>query len=155
MFLNQFAYKIVHKKGRHHLNADRLSRRVYDEPAPAPKVNFSLEDDNFVTAVDFGMDGNEFSEWMEQLEKDSSEIDSELGDNILNYNAQMDAAVGAHPFTHVTEHKSFLIPQFQLDTSRESIWETSEIAQVSVDVPSNLKTMGEQTSLTTLGERHP
>ena len=50
-----------------------------DEPAPAPKVNVSLENDNFVTAVHVGMEKNEFSEWMEQFEKESSDSDSEMG----------------------------------------------------------------------------
>ena len=56
MFMSQFSYAIVYKKGRLHSNADGLFRMTYEPTeVPTPAVTDALMDDNFVNAVDLEM----------------------------------------------------------------------------------------------------
>ena len=68
MFMSQFSYEIVHKKGRLHTNADGLSRMIYEPVETAtPTVTDNLTDDNFVNAMDLKMSERDFNSWMIQL----------------------------------------------------------------------------------------
>ena len=62
MFMSQFSYEIVYKKGRLHSNADGLSRMTYEPTeVPTPAVTDALMDDNFGNAVDLGMRESDFN----------------------------------------------------------------------------------------------
>ena len=68
MFLSQFSYEIVYKKGRLHSNADGLSRMTYEPTeVPTPAVKIALMDDNFVIAMDLGMSESDFNSWLVQI----------------------------------------------------------------------------------------
>ena len=97
MFMSQFSYEIVYKKGRLHSNADCLSRMTYEPTeVPTPAVTDALMDDNFVNAVDFGMREIDFNSWLVQIankEKESYQFGSEL----LYYTAAIDVSDGEGP----------------------------------------------------------
>ena len=62
MFMSQFSYEIVYKKGRLHAYADGQSRRTYEPvETPTPTVTDNLTDDNFVNAVDLKMNERDFN----------------------------------------------------------------------------------------------
>ena len=62
MFMSQFSYEIVCKKGRLHSNADGLSRMTYEPTeVPTPAVTDALMDDNFINAMDLGMKESDFN----------------------------------------------------------------------------------------------
>ena len=68
MFMSQFPYEIVYKKGRLHSNADGLSRMTYESTeVPTPAMTDALMDDNFVHAVDLGMRKIDFNSWLVQI----------------------------------------------------------------------------------------
>ena len=68
MFMSQFSYEIVYKKGRLHSNADGLSRMTYEPmEAQTPALTDALVDDNFVSSVDLEMKESDFDNWLVQL----------------------------------------------------------------------------------------
>ena len=82
IFISQFSYDIVYKKGRLHSNADGLSRITYEPTeVPKPAVTDALMDDNFVNAMDLGIRESDFNSWLIQLankEKECYQFESEL-----------------------------------------------------------------------------
>ena len=93
MFMNQFSYEIVYKKGRLHTNADGLSRMTF-EPVeiPTPTVTDNLTDDNFMNAMDLKMSERDFSSWMIKLANKNRE-DYRLGMKLQNYTMAIEMAV--------------------------------------------------------------
>ena len=60
MFMSQFSYEIVYKKGRLHFNAYALSRMTYEPTeVPTPAVTDALMDDNGVNAMNLEMEKKE------------------------------------------------------------------------------------------------
>ena len=95
MFMSQFSYEIVYKKGRLHTNTDGLSRMTYEPvEAPTPTVTGNLTDDNFVIAMELKMSECDFNSWMIQLANESRE-DYRLGMKLQNYTMAIEIA-----FTH-------------------------------------------------------
>ena len=92
MFMSQFSYEIVYKKGRLHSNANGLSRMTYEPTeVPTPAVTDALMNDSFVNAVDLGMREIDFSSWLVQIankEKQSYQFGSES----LYYTAAIDVS---------------------------------------------------------------
>ena len=79
MFMNQFSYEIVYKKGRLHTNAVEISRRTYEPlETPTPTVTDNVTDDNFLNAVDLKMSERDFNIWIVQHANENLE-DYRLG----------------------------------------------------------------------------
>ena len=56
MFMSQFSYEIVYKKGRLHSNADGQSRITYEPTeVPTPAVTDELMNDNGVNTMNLEM----------------------------------------------------------------------------------------------------
>ena len=93
MFMSQFSYEIVYKKGRLHSNADGLSRMTYEPTEiPTPAVTDALMDDNFVNAVDLGMRESDFNSWLVQLANEDK-ASYRFGGELLHYTAAIDVDV--------------------------------------------------------------
>ena len=82
MFMSQFSYEIVHKKGRLHSNADGLSRMTYEPTeVPTPAVTDALMNDNCIIAMNLEMRESDFNSWLVQIaneEKESYQFGSKL-----------------------------------------------------------------------------
>ena len=93
MFMSQFSYEIVYKKGRLHTNADGVSRMTYEPvETPTPTVTDNLTYDNFVNATDLRMSERDFSSWLIQLANENRE-DYRVGMELQNYTIAMEMAV--------------------------------------------------------------
>ena len=90
VFMRQFTYDIVYKKGCLHSNADGLSRMTYEPTgASTPTVTDALKDDNSVNAVDLGMRESEFNSWLIQLSNENKAI-SRFRCELLHYTAAIE-----------------------------------------------------------------
>ena len=93
--MSQFSYEIVYKKGRLHLNADGLSRKTYGPTeTPVPTITDALMDDNFVNAVDLGMDERDFNDWMVKLANENRE-EYRFGNELQHYTTAIEVQDGS------------------------------------------------------------
>ena len=101
MFMSQFSYEIVYKKGRLHSNADGLSRMTYEPTeVPTPAVTDALMDDNFVSSVDLGKRESDFNSLLVQIANKSYQFGREL----LYCTAAMDVGDGEEPTLEEKRH---------------------------------------------------
>ena len=97
MFMSQFSYEIVYKKGRLHSNADGLSRMTYEPTdVTTPTLTDALMDDNCVGAVDLEMKESDFNNWLVQLSSKEEES-FQFGSDLINYTAAIGVSNGEGP----------------------------------------------------------
>ena len=97
MFMSQFSYEIVYKKGRLHSNADGVSRMTYEPTeVPTPAVTDALMDDNFINAMDLGMRESDFNSWLVQIANRVKES-YQFGSELLYYTAAIGVSDGEGP----------------------------------------------------------
>ena len=90
LFMSQFTYEIIYKKGRMPSNADGLSRMIYEPMGVSvPAAIDTLIGDNFVNAVDLRIRESELNSWLIQLPNEN-EARYRLGGKLLHYTAAIE-----------------------------------------------------------------
>ena len=90
LFMSQFTYEIVYKKGHFHSNADGLSQMTYEPTGAAtPTVADALMNDNFVNSVDLGLRESEFNSWLMQLSNENKGS-YQFGCDLLHYTSAIE-----------------------------------------------------------------
>ena len=97
MFMSQFSYEIVYKKGRLHSNADGLSRMTYEPTeVPTSAVTDALMDDNGFNAMNIEMKESDFNSWLMQI-ADKEKESYKFGIELLYYTAAIRISDGERP----------------------------------------------------------
>ena len=97
MFMSQFSYEIVYKKGRLHSNANGLSRITYEpSEVPTPAVTDALMDENCINAMNLEMRECDFDSWLVQIANKEKE-NFQFGSELINYTAAIGVSDGERP----------------------------------------------------------